>query len=257
MSSSQTTNKPQTSARLTKEAEKHWNTDYPLLRPKDAATLIILDRSTPSQPRLLMGRRHMRHKFMPGLYVFPGGRVDRGDGRVPASQELNPVVEAKLLKDMKRGPRPSRARALVLAAIRETYEEAGLLIGSAVDPAPSMPADWFEFGARGILPDLSSFRLLARAITPPRRNRRFDTRFFIVDASAISARLESGTGPSGELEDLHWLTIPEALNLKLPGITIQILEDLEERMRIDPDLSPDHPAPYYYWRPSGMIRDEI
>lgn len=227
------------------------------MRPKDAATLIILDHSRKGEPRLLMGRRHMRHKFMPGLYVFPGGRVDPGDGRIACLTELDPTVEAKLLKDMKRGPKPSRARALGLAAIRETYEEAGLLLGTKVDTMPRLPKDWTEFATRNLLPDLSAFRLLARAITPPRRNRRFDTRFFVVDADAISARLESGTGPSGELEDLHWLTIPEALSLKLPGITIQVLEDLDERLRKDPTLSANYPAPYYYWRPSGMIRDAL
>ena len=51
---------------------------HPYVRPKDAATLILVDRSG-SAPKVLLGKRHARHKFMPGRYVFPGGRVDPGD----------------------------------------------------------------------------------------------------------------------------------------------------------------------------------
>jgi len=48
---------------------------FPNVMPKDAATLILLD-CTGSEPKVLMGKRHDRHVFMPGAYVFPGGRVD-------------------------------------------------------------------------------------------------------------------------------------------------------------------------------------
>ena len=48
---------------------------HPNITPKDASTLILLDRSG-SEPKVLMGKRHDRHVFMPGAYVFPGGRVD-------------------------------------------------------------------------------------------------------------------------------------------------------------------------------------
>ena len=59
----------------------------PNMRPKDASTLIILD-GKGTNPKVLMGRRHEGHKFMPGLFVFPGGKVDRHDGSVQAETEL-------------------------------------------------------------------------------------------------------------------------------------------------------------------------
>ena len=62
------------------ERERRW----PNLRPKDAASLIILDRRG-SEPKVLMGRRHPGHAFMPGKFVFPGGRIDAGDRRMVAA----------------------------------------------------------------------------------------------------------------------------------------------------------------------------
>src|SRR5690606_19416506 len=64
-------------------------------RPRDAATLILLDRKA-GATRVLMGRRHMRHAFMPGKFVFPGGRTDPADSRVPVAGDLHPDVESKL-----------------------------------------------------------------------------------------------------------------------------------------------------------------
>ena len=57
------------------------NATYPTLRPKDAATLILIDRSD-RVPKVLLGKRHERHKFMPGKFVFPGGGVDPSDKRM-------------------------------------------------------------------------------------------------------------------------------------------------------------------------------
>ncbi|MEM1317090.1 MAG: NUDIX hydrolase, partial [Pseudomonadota bacterium] len=98
----------------------------PNMRPKDASTLIILDGHGP-KAKVLMGRRHERHKFMPGLFVFPGGRVDAGDGAVASADNLHPLVEEKLLSNLRGRPSQRRTRGIALAAIRETYEEAGLL----------------------------------------------------------------------------------------------------------------------------------
>src|ERR1700741_2499606 len=99
----------------------------PLVRPKDAATLILVDRSSP-RPKVLLGRRHQNHKFMPGKFVFPGGRVEAADRRMAKAAHLDLQVEDRLMRGVRR-PSPARARALVLAAIRETFEETGLLIG--------------------------------------------------------------------------------------------------------------------------------
>ena len=71
-----------------------------ILRPRDAATLIIIDR-TSGEPRVLMGKRRMEQVFMPGKYVFPGGRADKDDKIVQSADELPEVEAAKLLLDMK------------------------------------------------------------------------------------------------------------------------------------------------------------
>src|ERR1700683_3055796 len=85
-------------------------------RPRAAPTLIIVRRDGPA-PRLLMGRRAGGHDFMPGKWVFPGGRIDRSDFRAPFATDLRPEVLARLTKT---GP-ARRMRALALSAIRETF----------------------------------------------------------------------------------------------------------------------------------------
>src|SRR5271163_1355674 len=82
------------------------------VRPRDAATLIVLRRDGP-KPRVLMGRRHSTHAFMPDKWVFPGGRIDPSDFRAPFATDLRPAVAARLAKTAP----PSRARALALAAV--------------------------------------------------------------------------------------------------------------------------------------------
>src|SRR6266851_4815348 len=97
------------------------NLTAPYVRPKDAATLILVDRSG-RLPKVLLGKRHARHKFMPGKFVFPGGRVDSADRHMPVARPLDPHAEAQLMKRFQRAS-AARARALALAAIRETFEE--------------------------------------------------------------------------------------------------------------------------------------
>ena len=229
--------------------------DVKPMRPRDAATILILDR-TPDGLKVLMGRRHRGHAFMPGKFVFPGGRVDPHDGNVPAAAELDPVDLSKLLQGMGSRPSPRRARALALAAIRETYEEAGLLIGHNGDFGYDH-GDWHAFAAHGIAPDLSSLRFVARAVTPPGRVRRFDTRFFVAFREAIAASLPEGTGPSGELEDLHWLTFGETNSLELPPITRTILSEVAERYADDPGLTAGIPVVQYSMRHNRFVREVI
>ena len=225
----------------------------PALRPRDAATLILVDRSV-SQPKILFGKRRLDMKFMPGKYVFPGGRVDKSDRMTKSVDELTEHTRAKLLVDMKGGASLSKARALALAAVRETYEEASIIIGAPHDGAKA-PADasWRRFFEQGFLPSLSPLTFFARAITPPGRPRRFDTRFFCADASAIAFR---GTPPDDELSDLVWMGIEEARSLDLPPITRVILEDLGDRMRAGPLGFADSPVPYYFHK-GGTFRRQL
>lgn len=236
----------------------------PYYRPRDAATLLILDRAAGGPMRVLMGRRHMRHRFMPGAWVFPGGRVDPADSRVPTAADYDPRELSKLMVEMKGPKTPARARALAVAAIRETFEEAGVFVGAATgSPAETTgeidPHDAFlAFAARGLAPSLAEMRFVARAITPPGRPRRFDTRFLAVPADAVAGRLESGVGPSGELEDVAWVSFQEARDRpELPPITRAVLDELENRLADDPDLGTTHPVPFYRWRRTEFVRTLI
>ena len=225
-------------ARLAGEArERKW----PWLKPVDAATLVLLDRSGPA-PKVLMGKRHAGHKFMPGLFVFPGGRSEKGDAAIAVAEDLAPQTLAHLSSRVVR-PSMARARKLALAAIRETFEETGLVIGKPA--TATLPGAWADFAATGHLPDLSTLMYVARAITPPRRPKRFDTRFFVADASAVRHRIEGVVTPESELTELAWLTLAETADLPLPTITRVILADLDEMIRAGgPRMG--QPAPFYY-----------
>ena len=223
-------------------AKEKRDQSHPTQRPRDAATLILLDRAG-SAPKVLMGRRHDRHKFMPGKFVFPGGRVEVYDGRMPASGALAPEIEARLLKHVQR-PSAIKARALALAAIRETCEETGLVLGVRTPQAPAVPTeDWRAFADASVLPDLAGLHFIARAITPPGRSRRFDTRFFAADAQAIAHRIEGAVGPHGEFDDLVWVPLTEARDLDLPTITQVVLDELEQQTAAG--LSADQAVPFY------------
>jgi 8-oxo-dGTP pyrophosphatase MutT (NUDIX family) len=229
----------------------------PVLKPRDAATLIVLDRSA-SEARVLMGKRRMDLAFMPGKYVFPGGRVDRADHFAVSAQDLRDAEIAKLLVHMKGARSNSRARALALAAVRETFEEAGLVIGAkavtSVESTASSKVSWAEFYATGFQPTLQDLVFFARAITPPGRPRRFDTRFFCVDATAIS---EQRAINDGELSGLDWMSLEAARALDIPNITRVVLEDLGEQLADGTLGNGTRPVPFYYQRNGTFHRDLI
>src|SRR3978361_505359 len=123
-------------AKEEKEADHH-----PYFRPKDAATLILVDR-TSATPKVLVGKRHDKVVFMPGKFVFPGGRVDKSDNRVPVAAPIPRALEANLLKGSPKIT-PSRARSLAVTAIREACEETGLCLGRKSNGAtPKLDGVW-------------------------------------------------------------------------------------------------------------------
>jgi 8-oxo-dGTP pyrophosphatase MutT (NUDIX family) len=207
------------------------------LRPKDASTLVLVKRGKDG-PRILMGQRHGNMAFMANKYVFPGGRVDPGDQRIALGGELRPHVAERLIK----GASASRARGLALAAIRETFEEAGILIGERAEKLPRTRAPaWQKFFEHGVAPRLDTMEFIARAITPPNRTRRFDARFFMADASAIAHTLDAAE--NDELLTPHWLTFSEARELDLPSITRTVLDEAEARLSDGVDGS--RPVPFF------------
>jgi len=230
------------------------NRTHPNQRWRDAATLILVDRSQ-AKPKVLLGRRHASHKFLPGRFVFPGGRVERLDGRMPVATPLHAAVEARLLKHVPR-PSPMKARAFALAAIRETFEETGLLIGRKQGGPRGKPGRRATlFDEAGVYPDLASIHFIARAITPPGRPRRFDARFFAADADAIAHRVEGVVGPDAELVELVWMPIDEVERLEMTTITKVALRELEARSAAG--FNYDLPVPFYRMLHRRFVREML
>ncbi|MDP6689402.1 MAG: NUDIX hydrolase [Alphaproteobacteria bacterium] len=185
------------------------------VRPRDAASLVIL-RQRKGGTEVLLGRRASRHRFMPNVFVFPGGRVDVADRGVNVAAELARPVARKLHHKFS----PTMARALAVAAVRETFEETGLVIG--------------EREKNGVRPNLSGLDYVARAITPPDNPMRFHARFFCIDAEHTSGRVRD----SEELQLLQWFPLDEALAMPLVDVTEFVLQEIQRRQE--------------GWRPPGV-----
>lgn len=235
---------------IAKEADHH-----PYRRPKDAATLMLVDRSGPI-PKVLVGKRHANVVFMPGQFVFPGGSVDKTDNRIPVAAQLSPDLAANLAKGSPKTP-PSRARSLAIAAIREACEETGLCLGrrSARAGAP-LPGPWKAFSDANLLPDPSGLFLIARAITPPGRVRRFDTRFFTADASAIAHRVEGVVHADAELVELVWVELGSPHLADAHPMTKNVLNQLQKRLATGP-LRHDAPVPFFHFYGGKMQLDML
>ena len=223
-------------------------------RPRDAATLIVVD-TDGAEAKVLMGKRRSDQVFMPGKFVFPGGRVDTTDKDILSADELAPEETQKLLHDMKGRPSASRARAIALAAIREVFEETGIVIGQpAADAATTDVDGWRRYFDLGYLPSLSQLCFFARAITPPGRPRRYDTRFFYVPSAHIG--LDTGERDE-ELSEIGWYTIGESTQLDLPPITRVILEDLSDQLKAGPMGPSRKSVPYYHQKHGNFFRELI
>ena len=166
---------------------------------------------------------------MPDVWVFPGGRVDPGDDRAPVRSELRPEVSTRLATDA--GAR--LGRALAVAAVRETFEETGLVLGEAADS--------------GVAPDLETVDYLARAITPAGNPIRYHARFFAVDARALGGELRC----SDELVELDWLTLDRALERSIIDVTRTVLEETA-RWVTDPSAARGGSAPLVHYRGGRM-----
>lgn len=191
---------------------------------RDAATVIVLrDRAT--RPSILMGQRGSGAAFMPNKYVFPGGAVDAGDAAIDFVRALPKTQVSRLSQD---SARP--ANALAAAAIRELWEETGQILGVPAN-WPSPPRGWRGFGATGHRPDASGLSFVFRAVTPKGRPRRFDARFFLVEAEALASDPDDFTHAEEELSHLHWVPLAEARALDLPFITEVVLAEVSASLK--------------------------
>ena len=203
---------------MTNSPKKPANTPAP--RPKLAATIILL-REDKGAPQVLLGKRSIRHDFMPSIYVFPGGRVDPADTYAPSSDHLNTrtreILEAALP--------PARARACALAAVRETFEETNLILGNPEQyegPAINDPS-WKAYFKHGYTPAISGIEVCGRAITPPTRPKRFDTWFFVAKLGEAAAN--QPIKKTAELVDIGWYHLDAVKDLEMHRITKIMLSE--------------------------------
>ena len=190
---SEATQSPDAMSDATETAGTRQTAKPVIVRPRDAASLILL-RGEGRDLELLAGRRPGHVKFMPGVWVFPGGAIDRGDN-IPWSVETGGTHL------------PPRLLRCARAALRETWEEVGVLVGrpalrnstpsAAISALTPIEAAYAE---RGITADVDALTYVGRAITPTPVFRRFNTRFFVADGSNVIGEPTS----SDELEDVGW-----------------------------------------------------
>lgn len=204
---------------------------------RDASSVIVLrDRTT--RPKVLMGQRGAKAAFMPNKFVFPGGAVDAQDGRISLARPLSPVCAARLAEDSN----AAKARALAVAAIRELWEETGQILGLPESWPDDVPGDWLGFAGTGHRPSADALQFVFRAITPPGRPRRFDARFFLLDAEALSSDPEDFSGAEDELSHLQWIPLDEVRNFDLPFITEVVLAEVAARAEDD---TPPGSVPFF------------
>lgn len=206
-------------------------------RPRAAASLVLL-RRTGDGPAVLMGVRSGGHRFMPNRLVFPGGRVEAADHRVPFAAPPPPALADSF------GP---RAAALAAAAIRETFEETGLRLAAPAPPGARLPRGrgWAEFSAGGVLPAGDALVPLCRLVTPAFSPIRFDARFLLAPAERVSGEL----GGNGELGFLRWIPLAEAETLDLALPQRVVLREVADWLRAAPAARAARRAPL--WRELG------
>ena len=194
-----------------------------VVKPVDAAGLVLICAGRKRVPEILLGRRHRRAGFLPDIYVVPGGKVDTADHAPSGFQEnLHPAVATALASGGSRRP----ALAFARAALRETYEETGLLVGVRGSPvkAPHNPV-WQTYAAAGLAPDFSALDFICRAITPVTSARRYNTRFFLAEGDQAVGRVQG----NGELEDLAWRPVSALGGLNIVDVTEYVLKEALRR----------------------------
>ena len=181
---------------------------------------------------------------MPNKFVFPGGKLDVVDQRLRVRGELHSAVLNRLRKATRKEVTDRKLRGLALAAIRETFEETGLIIGrETTERCATGHPIWIQYFGHGVEPPLESMDFIARAITPAYRTRRFDTRFFMIHDEFIHGDPEHIAQASSELNEIHWLTFAEARALDLPAVTRWAIDIVEQRLQLTRDAQLEQAAP--------------
>lgn len=208
---------------------------------RDAATVIVLDRSAPAGPSVLMGQRGATAAFMPSKYVFPGGAVDPEDAGVRFAQTLPETLRRPLMAEPRADAAPPSPETIVATALRELAEETGLMAGLP----GAAPQGWTHYHAAGLRPDPAGLIYLFRAITPPGRSRRFDARFLLLDAERLHGDRHDFSSACDELGHLHWVPLQEARRLDLPFITEVVLAEITRLAATPGPLQAPDSVPFF------------
>lgn len=215
----------------------------PAAKPRDAATLIVVRGQ--KEPEILMGKRVASHKFMPNKFVFPGGKLDVADQRLNVDSSLSREVLDRLRKFTRTNTSDRKLMGLALAAVRETFEETGLVVGQKTERRMrSKNGSWQAYFNHGVEPALAKLEFIARAITPTYRVRRFDTRFFMVSDTSTYINLNSLRKQGGELEQVRWIPLSKTRELDLPGVTRWVLDEVEKRLTAGTKSAGSLPTPF-------------
>ncbi|TNJ41831.1 NUDIX hydrolase [Phaeobacter sp. B1627] len=194
---------------------------------RDAATVIAVRDRDSCDPRVLMGQRGAQAAFMPNKFVFPGGAMDAGDLDIALHADI-----AQPCRDRLRAEGGDRIwQALCIAAVRELWEETGLILGRPGHWPGTVPADWQSYAAAGHVPDASALTFVFRALTPPGRPRRFDARFFLLEAESLVGDLDDFSRASDELSHLQWVPLSQVRRFDLPFITEVVLAEVSATLR--------------------------
>ncbi|GHE93550.1 DNA mismatch repair protein MutT [Aliiroseovarius zhejiangensis] len=204
---------------------------------RDAATVILI-RDKTTRPQVLMGQRGAKAAFMPNKFVFPGGAVDPSDGLVPLAEGGAEPCLTRLGEQAD----PALSSALLVAAIRELWEETGQMLAAPGDWDGPVPKGWEAFATEGLIPSARGMAFVFRAITPKGRTRRFDARFFAVDADELRTDIDDFSRASDELSHLQWIALDDVRRFDLPFITEVVLAEIVGNL---PDLGAPAQVPFF------------
>lgn len=204
--------------------------------PRPAATIVLLRRGA-NGPEVLMLQRTQSAAFLGGAYVFPGGSLDARDADPAVLGRVTGLTEAQANARLNL---PSGALAYYVAALRECFEEAGVLLattsqGGHLDPARVQrlvrfrEAPFNEFlAAEDLYLPAGELAYFGHWITAPGRSRRFDTRFFV----ALAPEGQEGSHDQSETVHSMWIRPQDALDraarkeIELVYATQQTLKEL-------------------------------